>query len=71
VRGSLRSGATQVRGGTVLEYEGLRRKTIVVGSVTDAFMWRNNFLGCVLSCMESGILKGTSMEWAGLRPWPG
>jgi hypothetical protein len=45
VRGSLGSGAAPVRGGTVLDGEGFRRKTTVAGSVIYAFMWRKQFSG--------------------------
>jgi hypothetical protein len=61
VRGSLGSGAAPVRGGTVLDGEGFRRKTTVAGSVIYAFMWRKQLSGCVLSHMESRILKGVSI----------
>jgi hypothetical protein len=60
-------------GATMLDDEGLMRRTAVVGSVIDAFTWRKQLLRYMLSCMEGGTLKGHvhGVGWPKAMAWVG
>jgi hypothetical protein len=67
------SGMVPVRGRTVLDGEGLKRKTTVAGSVTDAFMWRKQLSGLHAFAYEKQNSQGCKhgVGWPMAMAWLG